>query len=75
MQTLGERLLNAEASRGAAESPHAESLGDVGPRLQSADILRKVSADLSQLPRLLGGAPSEMSARPSEAVAPLHVPQ
>jgi hypothetical protein len=40
MQSLSERLLSSKAAQG--NSPHADSLGEVGPRLQSAEALRKV---------------------------------
>ncbi len=43
MQSLADRLLSAQASQGVADSAHADSLGDVGLRMQSADALRKVS--------------------------------
>ena len=65
MQSLGERLLSAEGSRNAADTPHAESLGDVAPRLQSADALRVVSVRLlsQQASSLQGGALPELFVR------------
>ena len=47
MQSLGDRLLSAQAPHSDSDSPGTDSLGDVEPRLQSADALRKVSANAS----------------------------
>ena len=41
-QFLGERLLSSKAPQEGGA--HADSLGDVGPRLQGADALRMVSS-------------------------------
>ena len=48
MQSIADRLLSTQASQGVADSAHGDSLGDVGPRMQSADALRKVSIGASQ---------------------------
>lgn len=49
MQSLTDRLLSTQASQEDLHSLHADSLGAIGPRLQSADALRQVSAGASSL--------------------------
>ena len=49
VQSLADRLLSTQVSQADMRSPHADSLGDIGPRLQTAEVLRKVSAGISSL--------------------------